>query len=255
MGCGCGTTTFRDEVEREVFSYIKRLKKANNTKNILIHEIQKDLIKRSEIIEKYNYPYRYDDVEKTVKIYKNYIYRKFDGRVELLEDKIKAKENQENQKNIKTDDNKLILKDKDKEKNKIEEIKDLKNIVNSNTDNQKQKQNNIDDKIDNENKKSMANNKNDEKPESILKSDLKPMLEDKIKNYSEHDESKEIKEKSIDNIKDFLPTKNDNSEKKVYNINEREEVIKSLKSEKDSEKSNERKNKRNKNEKEKIRID
>ena len=115
MGCGCCVTTFRDEVEGEVFSYIKRLKKGNEEKNNLIQEIQKDLLKRCEIIEKYNYPYRYDDVEKTVKIYKNYIYRKFKGHVELLEDKIKSKDKQEKQTKqeiIKTDENKLTLKDK-----------------------------------------------------------------------------------------------------------------------------------------------
>ena len=39
------------------------------------------------------------------------------------------------------------------------------------------------------------------------------MLEDKIKNYSERDESKEIKEKSINNIKDFIPKDKDNSGK------------------------------------------
>ena len=35
MGCGCCVTTFRDEVEGEVFSYIKRLKKGNEEKNNL----------------------------------------------------------------------------------------------------------------------------------------------------------------------------------------------------------------------------
>ena len=235
MGCGCCVTTFRDEVEGEVFSYIKRLKKGNEDKNNLIQEIQKDLLKRCEIIEKYNYPYRYDDVEKTVKIYKNYIYRKFKGHVELLEDKIKSKEKQEKQTKqeiLKTDENKLTLKDKIQS----EQIKDSKNIDNLKENNEKQNSNNMNDKKENQNKKSIDDYKKDEKLENILQSDLQPMLEDKIKNYSERDESKDIKEKSINNIKDFIPKDKDNSVKKGNNIIEREEDIKSLKSEKNSEK-------------------
>ena len=94
----------------------------------------------------------------------------------------------------------------------------------------------MNDKKENQNKKSMDDYKKDEKLENILQSDLQPMLEDKIKNYSERDESKDIKEKSINNIKDFIPKDKDNSVKKGNNIIEREEDIKSLKSEKNSEK-------------------
>lgn len=235
MGCGCCVPTFRDEVEDEIFAYVKRLKKHDRTKNLLIHEIQKDLVKRAETLEKYNYPYRNDDVEKTVKLYKKYIYKKLDGHVELIEDKIKKKEKPEKEKNIKKDVQKLKLKEKEESKNEIEKKKDEinekkeKNIIN-----------NIKEK-ENENKGSMANNKNEENLESILKSELHPILEDKIKNYSEKDESKGKKEKSIDNIQDYLPKKEIeqkksdiiNKEKKVNaqkNQNGEDEIEKDIKS-------------------------
>lgn len=235
MGCGCCVPTFRDEVEDEIFAYVKRLKKHDRTKNLLIHEIQKDLVKRAETLEKYNYPYRNDDVAKTVKLYKKYIYKKLDGHVELIEDKIKKKEKPEKEKNIKKDVQKLKLKEKEESKNEIEKKKDEinekkeKNIIN-----------NIKEK-ENENKGSMANNKNEENLESILKSELHPILEDKIKNYSEKDESKGKKEKSIDNIQDYLPKKEIeqkksdiiNKEKKVNaqkNQNGEDEIEKDIKS-------------------------
>ena len=244
MGCGCCITTFRDEVESEVFPYIKRLKKKDKAKNDLIHEIQKDLIKRAETIEKYNYPYRRDDVDNTVKIYKNYIYRKFKGNIEFLEEKIKQKEDSKKEKDIKKDEDKLKLKDDNEKDNKKGNEDNKKESKEEN----KQKQSNIESKKENENKGSMVNNKNEEKVESILKSDLHPILEDKIKNYSERDESKDQKEKSIDNIKDYLPneekdqdrpqTKNNNKKEKGNN---NEEDIINNKSKEESEKSNQEK--------------
>ena len=235
MGCGCCIPTFRDEVEGEVFSYIKRLKKHDETKNKLIQEIQKDLIKRAETVEKYKYPYRHDDVEKTVKIYKNYIYKKFKGNVELLEDKIKTKENEEKVKNIKKDDNKLKLKEEEKNKNK--NVFDENKIVDKDKE-EKKESNNNEEKKKEENKDSMANNRNEEKLESVLKSDLHPMLDNKIKNYSEKDDSKEQKEKSIDNIQQYLPKREDEEHKsenkgddKKSDNNDKEEVKNSLKKE------------------------
>ena len=267
MGCGCCITTFRDEVEGEVFSYINRLNKHDRTKKNLIQEIQRDLNKRAETVERYNYPYRHDDVEKTVKIYKNYIFRKFKGDVELLEDKIKPKEKEGEVKNIKKDDNKLKLKGEEKNK-KINEIeknnivdKEEKKLSNNNEEKreenkeskvnnskeEKNKEENKDSKINNskeekkkeENKDSMANNRNEEKLESILKSDLHPMLEDKIKNYSERDDSKEQKEKSIDNIQQYLPKREDEqnkyesmgNDKRIDNNDNEEEVRNSLRKE------------------------
>ena len=243
MGCGCCVTTFKDEVEDEVFAYIKRLKKHDRTKNILIHEIQNDLIKRAETIEKYKYPYRHDDVEKTVKIYKNYIYKKFKGNVELLEDKIKTKGNEENKKVIKKDDDKLLLKDKNENnKDKISEDKEKKPIINKIVDN-------------NENKGSMVNNKNEEKLESILKSDLNPILDDKIKNYSEKDESKEQKEKSIDNIQQFLPKSEEKEINNKIDNDDKEKEIKSLKSEQSKKSSKEIERFKESGIREKIRIE
>ena len=95
MGCGCCIVTFRDEVEDEILSYINLIKSHERNKKNLIYEIKKDLSKRAAVVEKYNYPYRKEDVKKTVNIYKNYIYQKFKGNVELLEDKIKSKEKKE----------------------------------------------------------------------------------------------------------------------------------------------------------------
>ena len=109
MGCGCCILSFRDEVEGEILSYINRIKNHERNKKTLIFEIQKDLSKRAAVVEKYNYPYRKEDVKKTVNIYKNYIYHKFKGNVELLEDKIKSKEIKSK---IKDDDKKITLKDK-----------------------------------------------------------------------------------------------------------------------------------------------
>ena len=85
----------------------------------------------------------------------------------------------------------------------------------------------------------MANNRNEEKLESILKSDLHPMLEDKIKNYSERDDSKEQKEKSIDNIQQYLPKREDEqnkyesmgNDKRIDNNDNEEKVRNSLRKE------------------------
>ena len=112
MGCGCCITSFRDEVEDEILSYIKLIKSHERNKKSLIFEIQKDLSKRAAVVDKYNYPYRKEDVKKTVNIYKNYIYKKFRGKVELLEDKIKYKEKEKEKKEEK--ENKMQKDDKKK---------------------------------------------------------------------------------------------------------------------------------------------
>ena len=64
------------------------------------------------------------------------------------------------------------------------------------------------------------------------------MLENKIKNYSEKDDSKEQKEKSIDNIQQYLPKREDEEHKslnkgddKKSDNNDKEEVKNSLKKE------------------------
>ena len=170
MGCGCCITTFKDEVEDQIFSYIKRIKKHERTKNVIINEIQKDLTQRAETIEKYNYPYRREDVDKTVNIYKNYIYKRFNGNVELIEDKKEPKKNKEDENKIKNNDKKLILNsqnnivlEKDPDKNKkSNEIKNTDKFINSI-----------------ENKESIVNYKNDNEPKVI-----NSIINIKKKNYN-----------------------------------------------------------------------
>ena len=258
MGCGCCITTFRDEVEDEILSYIKLIKSHERNKKSLIFEIQKDLSKRAAVVDKYNYPYRKEDVKKTVNIYKNYIYKKFRGKVELLEDKIKYKEKEkiekeekeEKENKMQKDDKKIIINNKTKALNTIEFEQNKK--LNEIKKNEKKLEKNIDKENDEENKEKIVNSKNEKESNNIdnaIKSDLQPMLEDKIKNKSEQDESENQKQ-SFDNIKKkFLPKEENNQiklEDKIIDVeNHRlryreseDEIIQS-----DNEKSSEEKNK------------
>ena len=203
MGCGCCITSFRDEVEDEILSYIKLIKS---------HERNK----KSLIVDKYNYPYRKEDVKKTVNIYKNYIYKKFRGNVELLEDKIKYKEKEKIEKETKEnkmqkDDKKIIINNKANALNTIEFEQNKK--LNEIKKNEEKLEKNIDKENDDENKEKIVNSKNEKESNNIdnaIKSDLQPMLEDKIKNKSEQDESENQKQ-SFDNIKKkFLPKEENN---------------------------------------------
>ena len=159
MGCGCCIVTFRDEVEDEILSYINLIKSHERNKKNLIYEIKKDLSKRAAVVEKYNYPYRKEDVKKTVNIYKNYIYQKFKGNVELLEDKIKSKEIKNK---IKEDDKKITLKDKINY-NTIEFEKDKK----ADESKKEQKINNIDNKKINENIENKESSKKEKESKNI----------------------------------------------------------------------------------------
>ena len=244
MGCGCCLLTFRDEVEGEILSYINRIKNHERNKKTLIFEIQKDLTKRAAVVDKYNYPYRKEDVKKTVNIYKNYIYRKYKGNLELLEDKIKSKEKVIVNK-IQEDDKQLTLNNKTNNYNTIEFVKDKK----LNESKKDQKDNNNDNKKNNENIeniKSSKKEKNSKKIDDDIKSDLQPMLEDKIKNLSEQDES-DVQKKSIDNKKDkFLP-KEENSQIELRDkiIENKEKNLRYREDEESNEKSIEDKNKDN----------
>ena len=257
MGCGCCITSFRDEVEDEILSYIKLIKSHERNKKSLIFEIQKDLSKRAAVVDKYNYPYRKEDVKKTVNIYKNYIYKKFRGKVELLEDKIKYKEKEkekekkeEKENKMQKDDKKIIENNKTKALNTIEFEQNKK--LNEIKKKEEKFEKNIDNENDKENKEKIVNSKNGKESNNIdnaIKSDLQPMLEDKIKNKSEQDESENQKQ-SFDNIKrKFLPKEENNQNKledKIIDVeNHRlryreseDEIIQS-----DNEKSSEEKNK------------
>jgi len=245
MGCGCCIVTFRDEVEDEILSYINLIKSHERNKKNLIYEIKKDLSKRAAVVEKYNYPYRKEDVKKTVNIYKNYIYQKFKGNVELLEDKIKSKEKKEKEiKNkIKEDDKKITLKDKINY-NTIEFEKDKKLDENK----KEQKINNNDNKKINDNIENIVSSKKEKESKNIdnaIKSDLQPMLEDKIKNNSEQDES-ENQKKSFDNIKNNPLPKEENSQVELKDkINNNNKNLRYGENEEEKEKAIEENNKDN----------
>ena len=245
MGCGCCIVTFRDEVEDEILSYINLIKSHERNKKNLIYEIKKDLSKRAAVVEKYNYPYRKEDVKKTVNIYKNYIYQKFKGNVELLEDKIKSKEKKEKEiKNkIKEDDKKITLKDKINY-NTIEFEKDKKLDENK----KEQKINNNDNKKINDNIENIVSSKKEKESQNIdnaIKSDLQPMLEDKIKNNSEQDES-ENQKKSFDNIKNNPLPKEENSQVELKDkINNNNKNLRYGENEEEKEKAIEENNKDN----------
>ena len=245
MGCGCCIVTFRDEVEDEILSYINLIKSHERNNKNLIYEIKKDLSKRAAVVEKYNYPYRKEDVKKTVNIYKNYIYQKFKGNVELLEDKIKSKEKKEKEiKNkIKEDDKKITLKDKINY-NTIEFEKDKKLDENK----KEQKINNNDNKKINDNIENIVSSKKEKESKNIdnaIKSDLQPMLEDKIKNNSEQDES-ENQKKSFDNIKNNPLPKEENSQVKLKDkINNNNKNLRYGENEEEKEKAIEENNKDN----------
>ena len=245
MGCGCCIVTFRDEVEGEILSYINLIKSHERNKKSLIFEIQKDLSKRAAVVEKYNYPYRKEDVKKTVNIYKNYIYQKFKGNVELLEDKIKSKQKKEKEiKNkIKEDDKKITLKDKINY-NTIEFEKDKKLDENK----KEQKINNNDNKKINDNIENIVSSKKEKESKNIdnaIKSDLQPMLEDKIKNNSEQDES-ENQKKSFDNIKNNPLPKEENSQVELKDkINNNNKNLRYGENEEEKEKAIEENNKDN----------
>lgn len=245
MGCGCCIVTFRDEVEDEILSYINLIKSHERNKKNLIYEIKKDLSKRAAVVEKYNYPYRKEDVKKTVNIYKNYIYQKFKGNVELLEDKIKSKQKKEKEiKNkIKEDDKKITLKDKINY-NTIEFEKDKKLDENK----KEQKINNNDNKKINDNIENIVSSKKEKESKNIdnaIKSDLQPMLEDKIKNNSEQDES-ENQKKSFDNIKNNPLPKEENSQVELKDkINNNNKNLRYGENEEEKEKAIEENNKDN----------
>ena len=97
-----------------------------------------------------------------------------------------------------------------------------------------------------ENKESLKKEKNSKKLDDDIKSDLQPMLEDKIKNLSEQDES-DVQKKSIDNKKDkFLP-KEENSQIELRDkiIENKEKNLRYREDEESNEKSIEDKNKDN----------
>ena len=151
MGCSCCEVTYLDEVEDKILSYINRINKPEDTKNKLIRHIKEDLLRRASTVDRYHYPYRNEDVELTVDLYKKYIYTNLWGNFILIEDKIKKVENEEKAKLIENEEKK---EEKQEEKVDEKEIK-IKNLILSVNENKKE-ENEI--KENKENKKVEINN-------------------------------------------------------------------------------------------------
>ena len=111
MGC-CGVT-YEEEVETEISNYLKTLNLPDNKKKGLLKEIQDDLTKRASTVNKYNYPYRLEDVEKTVNFYKNYIFIKSKGFAQFYDIKKNQTLNKEKEKEKEKEE---LNKKKEKEK-------------------------------------------------------------------------------------------------------------------------------------------
>ena len=115
MGC-CGVT-YQEEVEAEIINFLKTIKKSESLKMNILREIKEDLQRRASTVDRYYYPYRTEDVERVVKYYKNYIFFKLKGDIQLYE--VKKKEE-------------IKLLEKKKEENKIEGKKNDENIIEEN---------------------------------------------------------------------------------------------------------------------------
>ena len=181
MGCCCGLT-YQQEVEAEIINYLKTVNKPESTKNILLKEIRDDLIKRASTVDRYHYPYRTEDVIKTVEYYKNYISLKLKGHIEFYEpkkkdqkkekEKEKEKEKKEKEKNDKVEG---IQKPEDnKEQPNLEnnikpvtdnningnqqELPNINNIIQTNS--AEQPKENVTDNHEEEKKSEKVNNEN-----------------------------------------------------------------------------------------------
>ena len=154
MGCSCCEVTYLDEVEDKILSYINRINKPEDTKNKLIRHIKEDLLRRASTVDRYHYPYRNEDVELTVDLYKKYIYTKLRGNFILIENKIKKVENEEKAKLIENEEKK---EEKQVEKVDEKEIK-IKNLILSVNENNKEENENKENQENQENKKDGINN-------------------------------------------------------------------------------------------------
>ena len=105
MGCCCGVT-YEEEVEEQIKNYLKNINKSKQTKDRLFKEIKDDLSKRASTVNRYYYPYRNEDVEKTVNFYKNYISLRLKGFVEYYDVKKKEEKKPEKNQMIETNNDK-----------------------------------------------------------------------------------------------------------------------------------------------------
>ena len=201
MGC-CGVT-YEDEVEEKITEYMKSLKNPDNTKKRILQEIKNDLIRRANTVDRYYYPYRMEDVDKTVNFYKNYISMRLKGFVEFYEvrnvaPKIEVSKKEEQTK--KKDENKdkdesddESQKEKDENNNEIVISKKEPTKLNNNMNNV----NNVNSEIkeENEDENEITNNK---KEDQIL--DNNKSIEMDIVNQKKEEEiNTDIKEQKENN--------------------------------------------------------
>ena len=201
MGC-CGVT-YEDEVEEKITEYMKSLKNPDNTKKRILQEIKNDLIRRANTVDRYYYPYRMEDVDKTVNFYKNYISMRLKGFVEFYEvrnvspkievakkeEQIKKKD--ENKDKDESDDE--SQKEKDENNNEIVISKKEPTKLNNNMNNV----NNVNSEIkgENEDENEITNNK---KEDQIL--DNNKSIEMDIVNQKKEEEiNTDIKEQKENN--------------------------------------------------------
>ena len=127
MGC-CGVT-YEDEVEQKITEYIKTLKNPDNTKKRILQEIKNDLTRRANTVDRYYYPYRTEDVDKTVNFYKNYIAMRLKGFIEFYEVK-----NMETKIDVAKKEEQAKKKDKDKDKDESDDESQKEKNENNNND-------------------------------------------------------------------------------------------------------------------------
>ena len=165
MGC-CGVT-YEDEVEEKITEYIKTLKNPDNTKKRILQEIKDDLTRRANTVDRYYYPYRMEDVDKTVNFYKNYIAMRLKGFIEFyevknMEKKIDVtKKEDKNKKKEKEKDESDDESQKDKNENNNNEIVISKKEPTKLNNNMNNNVNNAISEIKEENEVEITNNKNE----------------------------------------------------------------------------------------------
>ena len=213
MGC-CGVT-YEEEVENEIVNYLKTLKNTDNAKKRLLKEIKDDLSRRALTVDKYYYPYRIEDVEKTVNFYKNYISIRLKGFVEFYEIKKKdtkpeekEKEKEEQDKNTEKNenkDNKEKKSESDKE-SEIEKDENKEEIAIKRKDPTKLNNNNItipDISNQTQSLKSKGDNYTFEKPkdDNNIESELTNKKEEEINNKTNEKENENNNNLSEDQVR------------------------------------------------------
>ena len=220
MGC-CGVT-YEEEVEEEIIKYLKTINKPEETKNNILREIREDLMKRASTVNRYYYPYRKEDVEKTVNFYKNYISLKFKGYVPSYVQKKEIK-------NIIETNNVIENKEQSKENKKEDEKNEINNKMEEQYEinNREDTNNEISNKIEGEqNQKEDEENKNKEGDNITIKKQEKTTLSNLIRNVKNENNmnsnEKEEKDGKIEEEKKEENEEDNENNKKDINNNENE---------------------------------